>query len=194
MREIRLVRGVEKELPKKEAEVQKGELKKQEAPAKKLDARMEKIEKRTDHLLNKAQSQEAKKLERIEDLNHSVSPKNHEKITESITQAYVEHSQSVAEPYVKRSLIKRRASYIEFLCMKGIKKQILLSIKENAFQEDGLWQSILNTDDIEQRTGSKASIIRDAIYRMKEEGWFEIIHSSNSGSRLLKIYPEHFKI
>jgi hypothetical protein len=183
MREIRLVRGVENELSKKETEIHKGDLKKQEAPAKKLDARMEKIEKRTDHLLNKAQTQEAKKIERIEVLNNLVLPAIPENSAEGI-----------AEAYVKRSLIKRRASYIEFLCMKGIKKQILLSIKENAFQENGQWLSVLNTADIEQRTSSKASIIRDAIYRMKEEGWFEIIHSSNSGSRLLKIYPEHFKV
>ena len=135
------------------------------------DKKWAKIESKTDQLLIKAEKKSAK----------------------NVAVAYVNHSSSIAEAYVKRSLIKRRASYVEFLCMKGIKKQILLSIQEKAFQENGEWLSILDTDDIEKRTGSKANIIRDAIYRMKEEGWFEIIHSSYSGSRILKIFPEHFK-
>lgn len=193
MREIRLVRGVEKEIPNKEAELPRGELKKQESAVEKLDARMEKIEKKTDVLLEKAQAREAKKLLELEALDDKELTKSQKNSEESIAQTYVEHSQDIAEAYVKRSLIKRRASYIEFLCMKGIKKQILLSIQEKAFQENGVWMSILNTNDIEKKTGSKANIIRDAIYRMKEEGWFEIIHSSYSGSRVLKIFPEHFK-
>lgn len=194
MREIRLVRGVEKEIPKKEAELPRGELKKQESAVEKLDARMEKIEKKTDVLLEKAQAREAKKLIELEALNDKELMKSQKISKESIAQTYVDHSQGVAESYVKRSLIKRRASYVEFLCMKGIKKQILISIREKAFQENGVWMSILDTNDIEKKTGSKANIIRDAIYRMKEEGWFEIIHSSYSGSRVLKIYPEHFKL
>jgi hypothetical protein len=135
------------------------------------DKKWAKLESKTEKLLIKAEKNKAK----------------------SIAEAYVEHSSGIAESYVRRSLIKRRASYVEFLCMKGIKKQILVSVREKAFQENGEWLSILDTDDIEKRTGSKANIIRDAIYRMKEEGWFEIIHSSNSGSRILKIFPEHFK-
>ena len=134
-----------------------------------------------------------KKWAKVESKTEKLLVKAEKRNAKSIAEAYVEHSQDVAETYVKRSLIKRRASYIEFLCMKGIKKQILLSVKEKAFQENGEWLSILDTDDIEKRTGSKANIIRDAIYRMKEEGWFEIIHSSYSGSRILKIFPEHFK-
>jgi hypothetical protein len=134
-----------------------------------------------------------KKWAKIESKTEKLLIKAEKKNAKNIVEAYAEHSQNIAGAYVKRSLIKRRASYIEFLCMKGIKKQILLSVKEKAFQENGEWLSILDTDDIEKRTGSKANIIRDAIYRMKEEGWFEIIHSSYSGSRILKIYPEHFK-
>ena len=134
-----------------------------------------------------------KKWAKVESKTEKLLVKAEKRNARSIAEAYVNHSQDVAEQYVKRSLIKRRASYIEFLCMKGIKKQILLSVKEKAFQENGEWLSILDTDDIEKRTGSKANIIRDAIYRMKEEGWFEIIHSSYSGSRILKIFPEHFK-
>ena len=135
------------------------------------DKKWAKVESKTEKLLIRAEKNNAK----------------------SIAEAYVDHSPDIAEAYVKRSLIKRRASYVEFLCMKGIKKQILLSVKEKAFQENVEWLSILDTNDIEKRTGSKANIIRDAIYRMKEEGWFEIIHSSNSGSRILKIFPEHFR-
>lgn len=135
-----------------------------------------------------------KKWAKVEDKTERLLIKAEKNNAKSIAQTYVEHSQVVAESYVKRSLIKRRASYIEFLCMKGIKKQILLSIKEKAFQENNEWLSILDTSDIEARTGSKASVIRDAIYRMKEEEWFEIIHSSYNGSRLLKISAEHFKL
>jgi hypothetical protein len=134
-----------------------------------------------------------KKWERVESKTEKLLTRAEKRNAKSVAETYVDHSQGIAEEYVKRSLIKRRASYVEFLCMKGIKKQILLSVKEKAFQENGEWLSILDTDDIEKRTGSKANIIRDAIYRMKEEGWFEIIHSSNSGSRILKIFPEHFK-
>ena len=57
MREIRLVRGVEKEAPKKEIEVPRGELKKQGSPAEKLDMRMEKVEKRTEFLIEKSKNQ-----------------------------------------------------------------------------------------------------------------------------------------
>lgn len=135
-----------------------------------------------------------KKWAKIESKTEKLLVKAEKRNAKNVAEAYVNHSQHVAETYVKRSLIKRRASYIEFLCMKGIKKQILLSVQEKAFQENGEWLSILDTDDIEKRTGSKANIIRDAIYRMKEEGWFEIIHSSYSGSRILKIFPEHFKL
>lgn len=134
-----------------------------------------------------------KKWAKLEEKTEKLLAKADKKATKSIAESYVKHSQDVAETYVKRSLIKRRASYIEFLCMKGIKKEILLSIKEKAFQEGSEWFSMLDTSDIEARTGSKANIIRDAIYRMKEEGWFEIIHSSYNGSRLLKISAEHFK-
>lgn len=142
--------------------------------------------------LEKAEAAD-KKWAKVESKTEKLLIRAEKKNARGIADSYVEHSPDVAETYVKRSLIKRRASYVEFLCMKGIKKQILLSIQEKAFQENGEWLSILDTDDIEKRTGSKANIIRDAIYRMKEEGWFEIIHSSYSGSRILKIFPEHFK-
>lgn len=143
-------------------------------------------------ILEKAEDAD-KKWAKVESKTEKLLIKAEKRNAKNAAKAYVNHSQDVAETYVKRSLIKRRASYVEFLCMKGIKKQILLSVQEKAFQENGEWLSILDTDDIEKRTGSKANIIRDAIYRMKEEGWFEIIHSSYSGSRILKIFPEHFK-
>jgi hypothetical protein len=112
-----------------------------------------------------------------------------------VAESYVDRSQPVAESYVDRSLIKRRASYIEFLMMRGIKKQILVTVKEGAFLVNGVWHAEIKTSVIEERTGSKPSTIRDALNRMKVEGWFETISSSTAGSRVVRILsPESLEL
>ena len=172
MREIRLVRGVEKEAPKKEIEVPRGELKKQESPAQKLDMRMEKVEKRTEFLIEKAKNQ---KLRSAQVENKSQHVKTHQ-----------EHNgRGAKEP-----------SLLEYYCLKGLPKIILGHIREKASYDNKFqnWISIIDTEDLKSLTQKTASHLSVQLLRLEKQGWFQILQSNNAGVRVIQINPETFPV
>jgi hypothetical protein len=156
------------EIPlQKKTEILKGELTKPD-PIKKEIKRLDKVVEKTDRLLKK----------------HS----------DRVARATAKSSKAVATPSPKRSQIKRRASHMEYMCLKGIKKAVLENIKKNSFKDEGTWKSIIDTEEIKEKINKTSNLIRDAIYRMKEEEWYEVIHSSQSGRRIVEINPNHYGI
>jgi len=167
MREIRLVRGVEKEAPKKEIVVPRGELKKQGSPAEKLDLRMEKVEKRTEFLIEKAKNQKARSAQ-VE--NKSLQIKTGQ-----------EHFSRDA----------RKPSLLEFYCLKGLPKIILGHLQEKAVFDNQIqkWISIIDTEELKTLTKKTASHLSVQLLRLEKQGWFQILQSNNAGVRVIQTNP-----
>jgi hypothetical protein len=172
MREIRLVRGVEKEAPKNENEIQDGELQKPESLAKKLDSRMEKVENRTDFLIEKSKKQ----------LARSAQVKN--------MSALIDTHQE------QKGRIAKEPSLLEFYCLKGLPKIILRHIQEKVVFSDELqkWISVIDTEDLKQISGKTASHLSVQILRLEKQGWFQLLKSNNAGVRVVQINPENFQV
>ena len=140
---------------------------------------------------NKALSKKIRTLEKIERKTDFLIGKSKEK---SIAKPSANNSKDIAKPSANRSQKEDPASYIEFLCKKGLKKKILENIKKNAFRDDEGWKSFIDTEEIKLASSKTSNLIRDAIYRMKDENWFVVIHSSLSGRRFVEINPETYGI
>lgn len=169
MREIRSVRGIEKE---SNAELLKGELKKPVSPTEKLDTRMEKIEKRTDFLIEKSKKQELKSTQ----------------IKSKSIQINTDQEQN--------GRLAKEPSLLEFYCLKGLPKIILRHIQDKTSFDDNLqkWISIIDTEDLKSLTGKTASHLSVQILRLEKQGWFELLRSNNAGVRVIQINPEAFPV
>jgi hypothetical protein len=170
MREIRLVRGVEKESPKQEIDIPRGELKKPKNSVDTIVAKMEKIEKRTEHLLEKAKKQSIKSPQ-IK--NESKQVKTHQ------------------EQFNRTA---KEASLLEFYCLKGLPKIILRHIHEKcSFDESlGKWISIIDTEDLKNISNKTASHLSVQILRLEKQGWFKLLKSNNAGVRVMEVNQGSF--
>lgn len=157
---------MERELKKREARARKEA---QEAVLTRKVENLEKIEKKTEKLLKKAQK-------RGKDVQETSQKRAH----------------NVPKACNKRTTIKRKASLIEYRCMRGLKKDILLNITKNRFDENGISKSLIDTEEIMRASGKKAHAVRKAVMSMKEEGWFEVNHSAYSGVREITIDPDNY--
>jgi hypothetical protein len=167
MREIRLVRGVEKEAPQKEIEIPEERLKKQKSPAEKLDVRMEKVEKRTEFLIEKAKNQKVRSAQVKNKSPHINTGQEHFK-------------RNAKEP-----------SIVEFYCLKGLPKIILghlhaKSVFDNQIQK---WISIIDTEELKKLTKKTASHLSVQLLRLEKQGWFKILQSNNAGVRVIQTNP-----
>lgn len=160
MREIRLVRGFDKS-----DKVEKGELKKPESRLQKLDKHLERVEKKTDNLIEKSQKKEA---------------------PQSIAEPTLNNSLNIAKASPNHSLKNNDASYMNFLLMTGLKKLVLKHIQENMYEEDEQTYSVIDTEEIKKQTSSDSNIIRDTIYKLKKDDWFETVQQHYS-KRIIKI-------
>lgn len=156
----------------------RGELKKPE-PLKILDEKLEKIEKRTEFLIEKNKQAELK--------NQS---KNGNKPTPVLPQESPIPTQTL--PHLKRDISKTT-----YMCMpdRKIPKQILKHIEKNIFKDGDDYFSKIDTYQLLEEIFPKKSAhyISKSIHRLKEEGWFEILKSSSSGYRLVKITIQYFQ-
>lgn len=149
--------------------VKKGELKKPESKIENIDKQLEKVQQRTEELLLKAKFAEEK----------------------SIAKAQPNHSQTIVKPSSNRSLKKRtEPTYIDYLLMKGIKKLILEEVEKNIYEENGEYYSFLDTQEI--ITDSSANIIRDSIYKLKKDNWFEILDQHYT-KRFIKVEIKKYR-
>lgn len=164
MREIRLVRGVEKEVLK-EIEIPKGKLTRAEPQAEKLDARMAKVEKRTDFLIQKAKR---KKVE-------SPQVKTHREHFGRTAK-----TPSLLEFYCLKGLPK--------IILRHIQEKVVFD--ENLQK----WISIIDTEDLKSLSGKTASHLSVQILRLEKQGWFELLMSNNAGVRVIQINPETFPV
>jgi hypothetical protein len=183
MREIRLVRGVEKEAPKKETEVPRGELKKQRSSAGKLDVRMEKVEKRTDFLLEKAQAREDKK--EAKNLRESIE----------IDEELASREQIVSISKAGREQIGRVApDRLDYMCLKKLPRKIIDFVISKAIDEDGTLVATIDISDLRSAFQDMSDAhLRNSIHRLKEQGYFLHIHWSNNGMRIFKLQASVFK-
>jgi hypothetical protein len=167
MREIRLVRGVENE------PVKKGELAKPISNTEKVDRQLEKVENKTSRLLTK--HLEKKELK-----------------AQSVVEPSLKHSQTIVQASVNRSLKTCKVSYVDYLMMKGIRKEILKYVKDNMFEDNGHTYSFIDTEEIISKIETSANVIRDTIYKLKKEGWF-MIENQQYSRRLVKINPNNYQ-
>jgi hypothetical protein len=183
MREIRLVRGVEKEAPKKEIEVFKGELKKQMSSAQKLDTRMGKIEKRTEFLLEKAQYREDK--EEAKTLKKSIETA--EKL------AGREQIVSISEAGCEQ-IQRTPPTRLDYMCLKKLPRKIIDFVLSKAINEDGTLVAAMDISDLRNAFPDMSDAhLRNSIHRLKEQGYFLHIHWSNNGMRIFKLQASVFK-
>lgn len=183
MREIRLVRGVEKEAPKKEIEVFKGELKKQESPTQKLDTRMGKIEKRTEFLLEKAQDREDKKEAKTQKKSIETAEKlASRELVVSISKA--DREQIQRDPPTR----------LDYMCLKKIPRKIIDFVLSKASDEGGTLIAAMDISDLRNAFPDMSDAhLRNSIHRLKEQGYFVHIHWSNNGMRIFKLEASVFK-
>lgn len=183
MREIRLVRGVEKEAPKKEIEVPRGELKKQVSPAEKLDMRMGRIEKRTDFLLEKAKNREDKEEAKTIKKSIETAEKlaSREQIV-SILKAGCEQIQCGTP------------TRLDYMCLKKIPRKIIDFVLSKANDENGTLIAAMDISDLRNAFPDMSDAhLRNSIHRLKEQGYFLHIHWSNNGMRIFKLEASVFK-
>tara|TARA_Y100000593_G_scaffold55043_1_gene102916 strand:+ start:19121 stop:20032 length:912 start_codon:yes stop_codon:yes gene_type:complete len=84
----------------------------------------------------------------------------------------------------------REASRLEFLMQKGLPKKITRYIKNNSKKVKDEWLCILDSEVISKEVNKPIKQIGNTIDMLKKAGWFDIIDSSCSGVRILKIKPE----
>jgi len=153
--------------------VKKGELTKPESKIERVDKQLKKIELKTDKLLEKAKAIEDNKL------------------------PLTNHSRTTQPPLKNQSFTtqkKRDVSFLTFQSMPSRKtpKQILNHVRENAFTSEGAWFSKIDSYDLATTVGKPPRDLQLAVKRLSEEGWFQIIETSTSGYRILKINPEEY--
>lgn len=142
-------------------------------PLKIADEKLERIEKKTDRLLEKAKRIETKKEQGNYPSNTPQLPVNYQSTT---TQN------------------KRGVSGLIYQSMpsRKIPKQILNHIKQNIFYEKNECYSKIDSYELSVSTGKVARDLQLPIKRLAQDGWFEVIETSTSGYRLLKINPENY--
>ena len=153
--------------------VKKGELIKPISNTEKVDRQLEKVEIKTSRLLTKHFDKEELKAQKI------VKPS-------------LKHNQTIAKASVNHSPKKCKVSYVDYLMMKGIRKEILKYVKDNMFEDDGDTYSFIDTEEIISKIDTSANVIRDTIYKLKKEGWF-MIENQQYSRRLVKINPNNYQ-
>lgn len=153
--------------------VGKAELKKPISKLEKLDKQLRNVEIKTDKLLEKAKN--------IEDRR---SARNNQSTT----------TQSPVKSHSAATQIRRSVSFLTFQSMPSRKtpKQILSHIRQNAFINEGNWFSKIDSYDLALAVGKPPRDLQLAVKRLCEEGWFQILETSTSGYRILKINPEEY--
>lgn len=156
-----------------EEKVERGALTTPISKLEKLDKQLENVEIKTDKLLEKAKAIEDKKVP----LGHQ-SP---------ATQLPVKHPSATTQK-------ERSVSFLTFQSMPSRKtpKQILNHILQNAFINEGNWFSKIDSYDLALAVGKSPRDLQLAVKRLSEEGWFQVIETSTSGYRILKINPEEY--
>jgi pyruvate carboxylase len=179
MREIRLVRGVEKETPDKKEEVFRGEIKQPKSFSEKLDEQMKKVELKTQKLIDKAENQKVK----------SAQIKNKSKQIDT----HQEHIKSDQEQNLRKA---KELTIIDYYCLRGLPKKILGYFQSSANFDEQLnqWIAVIDTEQLKILTGKTASHLSVQILRLEKQGWFQLIQSSNSGIRVIQINPQAFPI
>lgn len=161
------------------AEIRKKEigLARKKIISKKMKA-LDKIDKKTSGLIEKSRQKERSR----EGVLIKTSSEQMNKIIEK------------EEGKIRASREPRRASYHEYLTLKGVPKIVMNEIKEKAHYSNELkkWIAIIDTDNLTIKSKKPARHISIQIYRMQKQGWFQIIHSSTNGTRLLEIKLEYF--
>jgi len=163
---------------KKEQVVKKGELTKPESKLVKIDRQLEKIETKTSKMIEKDKKQ--KDNREIRELVKLSSNS-----TESVTSLSRNYTDTLQGPRCDKSLH-------DLLSMpsRKIPRQVLNYVKAHAYQINGEWFSAIDSFELSELTGKSAHHLSDAISILKRNGWFDIINSSTSGSRTLRINPE----
>ena len=172
MRDLRYVRGVENE------PVKKGELTKPESKLVKIDRQLEKIETKTSRLIERDKRQkdnrETRELAKLSSNS-----------TETVTSLSRNYTDTLQSP-------RCSVSFHDLLSMpsRKIPRQVLNYVKAHAYQINGEWFSAIDSYELSELTGKSAHHLSDAISILKRNGWFDVINSSTSGSRTLRINPE----
>jgi hypothetical protein len=156
--------------------VAKGELKKPETKIEKVDRQLKKVEEKTDKLLEKAKASQ----EKIE----ANLPYNYQPTTPQVP---VKHPIATIQN-------KRTVSFLTFQTMPArlAPRQILNHVRQYAFINEGVWYSKIDTFELTLLTGKSARDLQKPVRRLIEEGWFEIVETSTSGYRILKINPVEY--
>jgi hypothetical protein len=130
-------------------------------------------------------------LQRLEDKTDKMLKKSEQK---EGSRASTSHIQPVHKPYTRHIQSRRDVSYLTFQCLPPSKApfQVLTLVKSNAFSESGHWYSKLDSYKAIEAIGTDSHHLRMTVMRLKKEGWFEVLESSGSGYRLLKIDPKIF--
>ena len=142
---------------------------------KKTDAKLEKIEIKTEHLIGKSKKQE---LRSLQIKNKSPQINTHQ------------------EQIISSAQSKKEASLVEFHCLKGLPKSIIIHIREKANLDSQLqrWISVIDTEELKLITNKTASHLSVQLLRLEKQGWFKILKSNNAGVRVVEIDPSVYPI
>lgn len=170
-------------------EVKKGKLTKPN-PLEQADKKLEKIEKKTEALLDKAQKIKLKSEERdllnakaVEELK----PNSNQ--TEPDTQSNTNQPQTLQQN-------EPLASYFDYISMskRKLPKQVLDYVKSKHFVYENEDYAFIDTYELIELTKKSAHQLSNAISRLENRGWFQIIKSSSAGHRTVKIDKALFGI
>jgi hypothetical protein len=137
---------------------------------KKTDAKLEKVETRTGQLIEKSKKRE---LRSLQIKNKSPQVTTHQ------------------EQILLSAKTKKEASLIEFHCLRGLPKSIIIHIQERANLDSQLqkWISVIDTEELKLITKKTASHLSVQLLRLEKQGWFQILKSNNAGVRVIEIDP-----
>lgn len=179
MRKLHRVRG--EEIEPQTNNVLKGQLTIPDSLIEKIDKQLEKIESKTSKMLDKHfKKEELRSQAIIEDF------------PQTIGEPSLKRSQTIAKASVNRSPKPCKVSYVDYLMMKGIRKEILKYVKDNMFEDQNETYSFIDTDEIILKIKTSANVIRDTVYKLKKEGWF-MIENQQYSRRLVKINPNNYQ-
>jgi hypothetical protein len=152
--------------------IKKGDLTIPVSKLESADKKLKLIQEKTDKIIERVEKRNNRKLVDNEQvINNKLTPNEHFRL------------------FASR---KKTASFFEYQCLKGLPKLIMAEIKKNVVydQSKDVYTSFLDTEILKQSSGKSANHIAVQIGRMIEQGFFEVVYSTKSGSRIVKIDPE----
>lgn len=133
-----------------------------------------------------------KKLQKIEERTEKLIQQSEKRKAKTVVEPLKKHSSTVVKALSNHSLKLPNVSYLDFLIMKGIKKLVLKEIEKNIFFENSECFSFIDTEIIRKEHNVPSNILRDAIFKLKKEKWFEPIRQQYT-KRLVKIEIQNYK-